>query len=761
MRKSTLVFLLAACLPLVVDAQRYLGVSTGNYSGTNAIYLNPANLGDSRQKFSIDLFSLNFGVDNNLATINSSDIFSGLGSEGMDEALNFNKSSEKFSLMLPAAEVRGPGFMINFNSKHGLAVTTRLRMFNQFHDISQDIFKVVQGAAGDSFISKGNAFNWTMHTWGEVGLSYGGIIWESKKHLVKGGATVRYLHGGGYVNMLSNNLDMNYNGANDQVSIANTDLQFATTYGSTDTNSNFGDRLKKAVKGLGRGAGFDLGFVYEFRPDYQKYTYDMDGKTGLFDRSRPAYMLRFSAAITDLGGITYKDDNQVLSLKNTGSTAYFDGNNLKDSVTDYNSLHAFAANKGITVGVDSTSGTRVYLPTAIVLGVDYNIADVKGLYANLTFIGNLADRMRVGNSVYSQITLTPRFETRALSVGIPITYNMMNNSVKAGIGIRAGGFVIGSDDMLAFMSNGQYGANFYLGLSVPFNKKRVKDSDGDLVSNKKDKCPNEKGVLEMEGCPNPDKDGDGILDKDDKCPDIAGSKTAIGCPDADLDSLADAQDRCPSEAGSIALQGCPDRDGDEVVDKDDTCPDEKGLAAFQGCPDKDGDGIPDNTDACPDVAGPAANNGCPDTDNDGVLDNVDKCPTVAGTKANQGCPEVSVEVKKRLAFAATAIQFETGKAVIKKTSHKMLDEIVQILNDYPDYYMTIDGHTDDVGKEESNLQLSKDRANAVRNYFIGKGVSESRLVANGYGESMPVADNKTKAGKAKNRRVAMDLHLKD
>ena len=91
----------------------------------------------------------------------------------------------------------------------------------------------------------------------------------------------------------------------------------------------------------------------------------------------------------------------------------------------------------------------------------------------------------------------------------------------------------------------------------------------------------------------------------------------------------------------------------------------------------------------------------------------------------------------------------------------MLDEIVQILNDYPDYYMTIDGHTDDVGKEESNLQLSKDRANAVRNYFIGKGVSESRLVANGYGESMPVADNKTKAGKAKNRRVAMDLHLKD
>jgi outer membrane protein OmpA-like peptidoglycan-associated protein len=663
--------------------------------------------------------------------------------------------------MLPAAEVRGPGFMVNFNSKHGIALTTRVRAFNQVNDISQEIFKVVRGASGDSFTSKGNAFNWTPNMWAELGLSYGGVIYESKEHMVKGGATVRYLHGGGYLNFSSNNLDMSYNGANDQVSIANTDMMFGTTFASTDTGKNdFSQTIKNALRGTGAGVGGDIGFVYEFRPKYQKYTYDMDGKTGLFDRSQPTYMLRFSASITDLGSINYKKDNGTLTLKNTGSTAYFDGNNLRDSVNDYNSLKAFAANKGITVDSNNNASTKVGLPTALVIGVDYNIADVKGLYANVTFIGNLADRLKVGNSYYSQLTLTPRFETRGISVGIPVTYNFVSSSIKAGIGVRFGGFFIGSDDMLAFVGNGQYGANFYFGASVPFNKKRVKDSDGDLVSNKKDKCPNEKGVLEMQGCPNPDKDGDGILDKDDKCPDVAGSKTALGCPDTDLDSLADAQDRCPSEAGTLALQGCPDRDGDAVADIDDTCPDEKGLAEFKGCPDKDGDGIPDNTDACPEVAGPKASNGCPDTDNDGVLDNVDKCPTVPGTVNNQGCPEVSVEVKKRLAFAATAIQFETGKAIIKKTSYKMLDEIVQILNDYPDYYMTIDGHTDNVGKDESNMQLSKDRANSVRNYFIGKGIAEGRLEANGYGETQPVADNKTKAGKAKNRRVAMDLHLK-
>ena len=216
--------------------------------------------------------------------------------------------------------------------------------------------------------------------------------------------------------------------------------------------------------------------------------------------------------------------------------------------------------------------------------------------------------------------------------------------------------------------------------------------------------------------------------------------------------------------GHIAMpvrQPDSDRDEDGVPDADDVCPDTKGQRQFKGCPDTDGDGIANNTDACPDVAGPAANNGCPDTDNDGVVDNVDKCPTVPGTKNNNGCPEVSVEVKKRLAFAATAIQFETGKAVIKKTSYKMLDEIVQILNDYPDYYMTIDGHTDNVGKPDKNLVLSQDRANSVKNYFVSKGVSESRLQTNGFGDTQPVGDNKTKAGKAQNRRVAMDLRLKN
>src|ERR1044071_3301555 len=254
----------------------------------------------------------------------------------------------------------------------------------------------------------------------------------------------------------------------------------------------------------------------------------------------------------------------------------------------------------------------------------------------------------------------------------------------------------------------------------------------------------------MRGCPDPDKDGDGVMDRDDNCPDVAGSKTAAGCPDADMDGIADAEDRCPQDAGDAGMQGCPDRDKDGIADIDDACPDQAGLAQYKGCPDTDNDGIADNEDQCPQLAGPMANRGCPDSDNDGIADNEDKCPQVAGTKNNSGCPEVKAEVKKRLAFAATAIQFDLGKATIKKTSDKVLDEVVAILNDYPDYDMTIEGHSDNVGNAAKNLQLSKDRANAVKNYFISKGIDASRLSSEGYGDTKPVASNKTGAARAKN-----------
>jgi outer membrane protein OmpA-like peptidoglycan-associated protein len=256
-----------------------------------------------------------------------------------------------------------------------------------------------------------------------------------------------------------------------------------------------------------------------------------------------------------------------------------------------------------------------------------------------------------------------------------------------------------------------------------------------------------------------DTDGDGIYDKDDACPEVAGLAAFNGCPDTDGDGIEDGKDSCPNEAGPKELNGCPDSDGDGIADKDDACPNEAGLAALAGCPDADGDGVADKDDACPNEAGPAANKGCPwpDTDGDGVLDKDDMCPDVAGTVANKGCPEVTEEVQKQLNDYARTILFDTGKASLKTESVSVFVDIIRILNEYPTAKFTVEGHTDSVGSEKLNQELSEKRANSVRDFLVKEGIGADRLTAIGYGESKPIASNNTRAGRTQNRRVEINL----
>ncbi len=231
--------------------------------------------------------------------------------------------------------------------------------------------------------------------------------------------------------------------------------------------------------------------------------------------------------------------------------------------------------------------------------------------------------------------------------------------------------------------------------------------------------------------------------------------------DRDGDGIVDSLDACPDEVGLAALQGCPDKDGDGIADKDDKCPDIAGLAKYNGCPipDTDKDGINDEEDKCPNVPGVARHQGCPvpDKDNDGVNDEEDKCPNEAGPASNFGCPVIDVVIVERVNKAAQNIFFATGSAKLLAKSFKSLKDVVQVMQDNPTYKIDVDGHTDNTGGDELNQKLSESRANSVKQYLVENGVDESRIVATGYGESKPIEDNNTAAGRAKNRRVEMRL----
>jgi OOP family OmpA-OmpF porin len=256
-----------------------------------------------------------------------------------------------------------------------------------------------------------------------------------------------------------------------------------------------------------------------------------------------------------------------------------------------------------------------------------------------------------------------------------------------------------------------------------------------------------------------DTDGDGIYDKDDTCPEVAGLPQFQGCPDTDGDGIEDSKDGCPEEVGTPELNGCPDSDGDGIANKDDACPEVAGLAALNGCPDADGDGIADAKDKCPTVAGPRDNQGCPwpDTDGDSVLDKDDKCPDVKGTVANNGCPEVSEDVIKKLNDYAKTILFNTAKSSFQQQTFPILQSIVAILKEYPASNFSIEGHTDSDGKDAVNQTLSENRAAAVKAFLVENGIDAARLTSAGFGETMPIASNKTKAGKAQNRRVEVKV----
>ncbi|MBK8042646.1 MAG: OmpA family protein [Haliscomenobacter sp.] len=285
------------------------------------------------------------------------------------------------------------------------------------------------------------------------------------------------------------------------------------------------------------------------------------------------------------------------------------------------------------------------------------------------------------------------------------------------------------------------------------------DRDGDGVEDAEDACPDQPGLAEYSGCA--DSDGDGIMDKADQCPFAFGYEDTHGCPDRDNDCVIDSLDACPDAEGLLVFDGCPDSDFDSIPDPEDPCPLEAGLREHGGCPlpDSDCDGIVDAMDLCPHTPDTIGFTGCPDSDGDGWIDPEDCCPNEPGIDSLQGCPELKAEEKKLLEKAMKEVRFKTGSAILLTDSRKILDQIVVLVRNYPAFSLDIRGHTDSQGKAESNLILSRKRAQACFDYLVQMQVPSERIRWEGYGETLPIRDNRTPQGRAINRRVEFELIL--
>ena len=269
---------------------------------------------------------------------------------------------------------------------------------------------------------------------------------------------------------------------------------------------------------------------------------------------------------------------------------------------------------------------------------------------------------------------------------------------------------------------------------------------------------------------NVDSDGDGVNDKMDECPMIPG--TEKGCPeidnsgvDTDKDGLSDAMEaKIGTNPKNPDSDGDGLNDGEEVLGKDS--PSTELVASKKSDPknpcdpiniggdcDSDGDGLTNDQEA---KLGTNPNN--PDTDGDTVKDKGDHCPLDAGTVAAAGCP-LDEELLAQIKNASEHIYFNSGKSTIKSESFADLDKLSAIFKAHTEVKASIEGHTDSQGNDEMNLNLSKARAKAVKDYLVKKGVDANHLSSEGYGETKPVATNETSAGRAKNRRVIVQTTM--
>lgn len=769
-----------------LSAQNLMGYQSDNYAGVHNISFQPADLVDSRYLIDINLIGNNFQFGNNYIGLSRK----ALTTTGAFEDSLFQdkylveRINGKNKTVYTQNQMYLPAISVSFG-KNAIAFSSHLNTAANVEGVSEDLAFLVYRELDYSNlwnIALDNQ-NFSVQTmaWADYGLTYGREVMNNGKHYLKAAGTVKLLQGLGAAHFYSENAQVSFPN-DDTIRIYDTDV----SYGHSSNFELDADGL--AYKFVGKPTfGFDLGVVYELRRPADQYTYKMDGREDWVRKDKNKYILKAGVSIIDMGVIPFTKAN--------GSRSFYanapQGIDLDEF--DFDDVASFDSvlQSKFTMVNDSGSVYRMNLPTRINMTVDYNIW--KGFYVNAaSTIGFRFRKDAAKTRTISNFSVTPRFEHKWVGVGLPFSYDILGNW-HLGAYLRLGPIVVGTNDWanFAFKKN-IYDANFYFALRIPIPHGTHRDRDKDFVSNRLDDCKKEPGTWENKGCPVLDKDNDGVLDTDDKCPSVKGSAANNGCPDTDGDGIVDADDVCPKDAGSKEFNGCPDNDKDGLADINDDCPSVAGDKALNGCPDTDKDGLKDTEDQCPTVAGPLSNKGCPvedpdtdkdglkdkqdacpqtagpienkgcpwpDTDKDGVADKDDACPKTPGIAELKGCPKIEKEAQAVLDQAFKNLEFETSKTVIKAKSLESLDRLAKLIQEKPNATILLEGHTDSEGAAADNLVLSEKRADMVKKYLVSKGVNPAQISTKGYGETKPIADNNTSAGRQKNRRVEMTLNF--
>jgi hypothetical protein len=485
-------------------AQGWLGLAQSNYAGTNAAYANPSALADSRLSAYLNLGGASLSFYNSYLQLD-------LPQKPWEKGFSFRKEylveraggGPQFATS--TAEVRLPSLMLTLGPRSAVAFSSRVRGFVQASGVSYSLARLARYGLGEADrlglanqLLTDNSFNLEANAYHEFALSYARTLTPNTTHFFKGGLTLKYLVGlgGGYVRN---------EGTQFKVLDKNTiELQSRQlSYGLTDFNlykqSGFKVGDLYGAQQLGRGLGADLGVTYEWRPDYERYDYNMDGQRRA-DETRNKYRLRLGLALTDLGALGYSSSEHVRQgeLANTATVRLGQLDTLK-----FRNLQSIENTAQRLVGLSSTSREfTTYLPAALRFSADYHLAG--SFYAGLLWTQSLLPARSLGSHTPSLLAVVPRLEFSRAELALPIAWTDGYRHLQLGAMLRLGPLLLGSDNLGGLLGiTSAAGADVYFGLALSLRRHRPLDKDGDGVRNRYDKCPKEKGTWATRGCPAP------------------------------------------------------------------------------------------------------------------------------------------------------------------------------------------------------------------------------------------------------------------
>ncbi|MBP0903488.1 hypothetical protein J8H85_06580 [Mariniflexile gromovii] len=448
MKKLLLLLVVVFAVNNTIKSQSYFGYTFDNYSGIHGLTLNPANVVDSPFKTDINIISGSLFAGSDYLGVNIQDIIKSEG--GFDFDLDAQKSAKNDNNFFLNMDVLLPSFMFNLSKKSSLGITTRLRAFLNVHNINGQLYESLADEFDDTEDFEFNLkdFKGTVHVFGEIGLTYGRILMNNEKHLLKGGFTLKYLQGAGGAFFNAPSITGFYDAS------ANT----LTTSGNLNyglSSEEFDSEDIDITRIITAGFGADIGFVYQWNDKNKNKTDDSTIKR------YTKYKLKIGASITDIGSINYKEGKKTTyDLNNTIDVDDFDDENNDKSFEEilddnYSSVTTLGSN-------------RIKLPTALNLLIDYNITGkLFTSFASSMSLSNTATT----NSIINTVTIAPRLEISWLSIYSPISFRQYGD-VAWGAGLRLGPLTVGSGSVLTnLLSSNSKSADIYFGLKIPIYRK--------------------------------------------------------------------------------------------------------------------------------------------------------------------------------------------------------------------------------------------------------------------------------------------------